>query len=350
MHDRDLQEWALIAAREAGLPDFKASLTWTSSFKKKHRIGGRKITKLRTRRTRADERRLDEEIFEFQRNLAPVIESTHPADIVNSDQLGVNLELVEGRTLEHTGGRHVEVAVQRVNATTHSLSLQPEITAEGVLISPMLVVFAEAKEPAKFQEELAEFSNLWCRSTTSGKLTTAIEQEYINTVMMSRIERRTEVLIDSWGGYKYAIEEAEEVGIVNFHIIPKGATGRIQPLDVFFNRQFKDLLRTMCRLIRRRDPDYIISVRRNLACLLSIVHHQFTAERFRPMIQYAWFASGYFLERPPLFRTPAQYCIFDSPADQGCDNCGELFFLRCAHCEVFLCFEHMVSQRHYCNI
>jgi hypothetical protein len=37
-------------------------------------------------------------------------------------------------------------------------------------MSPLLVVFSEAKEPAKFQQELAEFDNLWCRSTKSGKV------------------------------------------------------------------------------------------------------------------------------------------------------------------------------------
>src|SRR4051812_38450313 len=86
------------------------------------------------------------------------------------DQLGVSLELTEGRTLERRRARHVEVVVQRINATTHSLSLQPEISADGILMGPLLVVFPEAREPQKFQEELSAFYNLWCRSTTSGKV------------------------------------------------------------------------------------------------------------------------------------------------------------------------------------
>src|SRR3954449_6460197 len=72
------------------------------------------------------------------------------------------------------------------------------------------------------------------------------------------------------------VEERE----ITFHVIPKGATGRIQPLDVYFNRQYKDLMRQLCHLIQRRQPDYTISVRKNLARLLSIVHRQFTAPRF----------------------------------------------------------------------
>lgn len=86
------------------------------------------------------------------------------------DQLGINLELVEGRTLARKGVKHVEAIVQRINATTHSLTLQPEISAAGELMSPLLVVFSEVKEPQKFQKELEEFTNLWCKSSTSGKV------------------------------------------------------------------------------------------------------------------------------------------------------------------------------------
>ena len=216
-------------------------------------------------------------------------------------------------------------------------------------MSPLLVVFAEAKEPKKFQEELAEFSNLWCRSTTSGKLTTDIEKEYIQDIILPRVEGPTEMLIDSWTGFTKAIDTEDEEPDLHFHIIPKGATGKIQPLDVFYNRQYKDLFRTLCRYIRRRNPGYIISVRKNLARLISLVHHQFTAERFRPMIKHAWFASGYYFERQPLFKTPAQYCIFDYPGDKGCDECEKLFLLRCAHCEKFLCFDHVLKDVHKCG-
>ena len=86
------------------------------------------------------------------------------------DQMGISLELTPGRTLAPKGVKRVEVAVQRINATTHSLTIQPEISAAGQLMNPLLVVFAEPNEPRKFQDELAEFTNLVCRSTTSGKV------------------------------------------------------------------------------------------------------------------------------------------------------------------------------------
>jgi hypothetical protein len=172
------------------------------------------------------------------------------------------------------------------------------------------------------------------------------------------------MLIDSWNGFNKAVD-TEEVHQrpITLHIIPsklmtrtgsshlpfsEGATGRIQPLDVFYNRQFKDMLRQVIHLINRRQPDYIVSIRKNLARLISIVHHQFTAERFRPMIQYAWYKSGYYSERPPPFKTPAQFCLRDYPADQDCDYCDKLCLIKCAHCEDHLCFDHWVAEKHEC--
>ena len=114
VHDRDLQDSALIKAKKCNFPDFKAGSHWLHGFKKRYRIGGRKITKLRTKKTRVDEEKLKQAIEEFQANLAPVLENVNPSNVFNTDQLGVNLELVEGRTLDSKGVKHVEVVVQRI--------------------------------------------------------------------------------------------------------------------------------------------------------------------------------------------------------------------------------------------
>ncbi len=85
--------------------------------------------------------------------------------------MGLNLELTDGRTLERTGVKRVETMIQRINAITHSISLQPEIGADGTLHSPLLIVFYEPSgKPNKFEKELAEFTNLYCRSSNSGKV------------------------------------------------------------------------------------------------------------------------------------------------------------------------------------
>lgn len=49
IHDLDLRRWALTASRQLNLQNFKASMSWTSRFKKAHTIVSRKITKFVSR-------------------------------------------------------------------------------------------------------------------------------------------------------------------------------------------------------------------------------------------------------------------------------------------------------------
>ena len=65
-------------------------------------------------------------------------------DVYNTNQSGFNYEMQRGRTLAPCGSKTVEVAVQEVNATTHSYTIQPIISASGSLLSPMLLVLQEA--------------------------------------------------------------------------------------------------------------------------------------------------------------------------------------------------------------
>ncbi|KAK0407596.1 hypothetical protein QR680_003485 [Steinernema hermaphroditum] len=61
--------------------------------------------------------------------------------IFNSDQTGLKLELRAGRTLAIKGSKHIRVVVQRENALTRSLTLQPVISADGFQQTPMVVCF-----------------------------------------------------------------------------------------------------------------------------------------------------------------------------------------------------------------
>jgi hypothetical protein len=93
--------------------------------------------------------------------MRPFFQLLPSANILNADQVGINLEMTEGRTLEEKGAKHVEARVQRINATTHSFSIQPLISADGVLHEPTLVCFYEPSgAPAKFHNELSPFTSL----------------------------------------------------------------------------------------------------------------------------------------------------------------------------------------------
>ena len=79
--------------------------------------------------------------------------------------------------------------------------------------------------------------------------------------------------------------------------------------------------------------------------LQSLIHFQFSADRYKSMINYAWFKSGYTNERGPLFETPAEYSFNHNMAHKDCLTCmssgsQNLSFSRCGHCEQFYCFNH----------
>jgi hypothetical protein len=92
VHDRDLQEWALVEATKCGFHAFKASTKWLHVFKRRHRIVGRKITKQRTRKTHVDQQKLEQSIEDFQQKLAPILEATNASNVCFRESLSLNLD------------------------------------------------------------------------------------------------------------------------------------------------------------------------------------------------------------------------------------------------------------------
>ena len=68
-----------------------------------------------------------------------------PANTYNSDQSGIKQEEHTGRTLHTSGVKKVEAVVQRMNATTHSFTVQPILNAQGEFLKPMPLVLLEPK-------------------------------------------------------------------------------------------------------------------------------------------------------------------------------------------------------------
>jgi len=74
IHDVDIQQWAMEAAVQVGLPDFKACNTWVSKFKTMNRIWSRKITKLVSRANLEKQGGLQEKAEAFVSEVKPLIE------------------------------------------------------------------------------------------------------------------------------------------------------------------------------------------------------------------------------------------------------------------------------------
>jgi len=96
IHDVDLQQWAMEAAGQIDLPDFKACHSWVTNFKKMNRICSRKITKLVSRANFKKQDVLKEKAEEFVADVKPLIEKFGPKNVYNTDQSGFNQEMCSG--------------------------------------------------------------------------------------------------------------------------------------------------------------------------------------------------------------------------------------------------------------
>ena len=235
----------------------------------------------------------------------------------------------------------MEIVVQRIAATTHSLTVQPSINADGRLGSPMLVCFNERSPPQSFFDQLAGFRNLRCINSTSGKLDSYKEADWMRRFALD-VPNGSLLLLDAWPGYNASLKERELAdNEIEVRTLPAGSTPYIQPLDVGFNLQFKQFMKSLSQKIRRRNPDFILAQRVNQAALISLTHRQFTSQRFTEFIRYAWYKAGFYDDHPATYLTPNQYCLKEYPANSRC-KCGQLCFIRCAFCTDFLCFGHAI--------
>lgn len=174
VHDADIQKWALEAwGEQTSNMHFVASAKWLFNFKKAHRIVSRKITKFVSRKTIEDNDSLQKIADDFVRSVKPLISQYGSQNVYNSDQSGFQLEIHSGRTLTDEGTKKVECIAQSISSTTHSYTIQPIISCDGRVLSPLLLVLKEVSGQFGPIVEKTLFSppNVFLLASKSGKMT-----------------------------------------------------------------------------------------------------------------------------------------------------------------------------------
>nr|XP_012217170.1 PREDICTED: uncharacterized protein LOC105669005 [Linepithema humile] len=145
IHDIDIKRWALNARNEVQLPRefFTASSKWIHNFKIKHGIVSRKINKFTTQTLLSKKDDLVQEANQFVSKIREQISLLGADNVYNSDQSGFNYESHAGRTLSFKGTAQVECLTQSKNSLTHSYTIQPIVSASGLLKSPLFIVLQE---------------------------------------------------------------------------------------------------------------------------------------------------------------------------------------------------------------
>lgn len=168
----------------------------------------------------------------------------------------------------------------------------------------------------------------------------------------------TLLVADSWSGQTSSetLGELRRRGI-QYLGIPPLTTSSIQPLDVYFNRQYKKIAKRIFE--ESLDPrsgvavDYVNS-REGIINTHSLLWNQFASENYTDMIRYAWRNTDTHWSLDELFCRPPPRGVseiqfdFDQTVCQHEDHrrikCTRPAFIKCSHCGKVLCLKHFFER------
>lgn len=361
--ERDLQFWGIQAAQTFRDPGFvfRGGHTWLFNFKSRHGISSRKVTNLIGRRDVLSLDSILQSARQFQEDFRRFSTGFKTEQIYNTDQVGFMYEILGNRTLSFTGEKDtLGVAKSPTNLATHSYTVQYVISMDGKFLGDAFVCLQErsGRLGPIVQEDLFPASNVSVTCSVSGKLTTSLYEYFLDKIVVPNVDNDFLLMIDSWPGQANALSYSERFGVngmpkCTLRIIPKKCTSICQPLDTTFHRQLKYFARAIyseasLRYSDDNNPADEVTTRNNIIRLQSLLHNQMKAPIFEPMIRYSWYSAG-LTDEKPLFLSVKEACFtFDGKTDTTCEmQCGNLRFVKCAHCRRNLCFICFYYNYHF---
>ena len=224
------------------------------------------------------------------------------------------------------------------------------ISLSGKIVGPIYLCLKEPKGRMSdnIKAHLYKADNVVVTCSASGKLTTSLVEYWCDHVLLPSISlsSRSLLLSDSWSGQSDAKGIYKKIkGLYRLEIPPK-TTPKIQPLDVFFNRQYKVIAHRVYDRVILDDINIHLAERNNVIRLHSLIHNQLSAPIFVPMIRYAWFKSGYVDANPGQFQTVVDVCFKFHQGHCDMEGCDSFSFIRCSYCDKILCFDHFFINFH----
>ncbi|CAF0994765.1 unnamed protein product [Adineta ricciae] len=258
-----------------------------------------KVTKLVTKNHLEDRNEILKSAERFVKTVKNAIPDYAEDHILNSDQSSFNHDNPSTRTLATTGEKIIKGHVKSMNAATHSYTIMPIISMAGKLIGPVFICLQEptGKIGPRIKQSIYQASNIHV------------------TCSNSFISGDCLLLIDSWSDQTvpsiYDDISTENITCKQIQIPPK-TTRDIQPLDRYFFRQWKYLKQKIYDRVAMDQMDIDICSRNCILKRHCLIHNQFAAKRFSPLIKYVWYSRGYMSKDPGHFDS-----VHDSPAGPG---------------------------------
>jgi hypothetical protein len=350
IHDIDLKLFALKKAREVGDNTFVAGHHWLCDFKRRHGICSRKITKLVTKSEVENKETIHQSADDFVVEVQKMLPKYKPENVINTDQSGLAFEMYSNRTLSFKGEHLTLAKVRSVHNTTHSYSVQPTISLSGHQIGPLLICLQEANGHMSdnIKRNLFKAKNVVITCSKSGKLTTSLVEYWVNNVLIPTIgNKKCLLLSDYWGGQR-DVKLYQSLKHTTRLEIPKKTTSMIQPCDVYYNRQFKHIVRQMYDHVRLYELDVNLAQRNNIIKMNSLAYNQLSSPKFNSMIRYAWYQSGYMKQNPGTFENVKEICFSFDDSRCHIHRCKDFTpFIKCSYCSKVLCFKHFFEMYHF---
>ncbi|CAF5084877.1 unnamed protein product, partial [Rotaria sp. Silwood1] len=159
------------------------------------------------------------------------------------DHCSFQQEYVPPRTLSFTGERTTEVAVKKKYKTTHSYTVQPVTSANGLLLEKFLLILQEKANTfgKRVQKDLIVPPNVVVKASKSGKSSDEKHDAFLNEALRPLVGKKFLLFLDSWKTqtdltkFRAAFPNQDS----QLLIFPEGSTGYIQPQDLSLFRSWQ---------------------------------------------------------------------------------------------------------------
>jgi hypothetical protein len=128
---------------------------------------------------------------------------------------------------------------------TFIVLFQPIISLSGRQIGPLFLCLKEknGRMSENIKRNLFKTDNVIITCSQSGKLTTSLVEYWVQNVLIPALgDRKTLLLSDCWSGQRDNALYQSLKNLTRLEI-PKKTTSMIQPCDVYYNRQYKYIIR-----------------------------------------------------------------------------------------------------------
>ena len=87
---------------------------------------------------------------------------------------------------------------------THSYTIQPTISIDRNLLTPLFICLQEEKREFGQQviQRLLKPENVYVSCSSSGKMTKKLVKEWYRNALLPSVEEKCVLLLDSWTGHK----------------------------------------------------------------------------------------------------------------------------------------------------